>query len=496
MTSSRHIARLVGGLGGGMAFGLILSGSTWGNLPEGLSGDAAKVLAVAVLMAAWWMTEAVPIPVTALLPVVLFPVLGILPSAEAARPYANHIIYLFLGGFILAKAMERWGLQLRIALHVVRWVGTGPSRLVLGFMVATAGLSMWVSNTATAMLMLPVGIAVISKVAPGSREEAPSPFATSLMLGIAYAASIGGVATIIGTPPNTFLVGYAEQELHQHIGFLEWMAFGLPLSLVFLVGGWLLLTRVLFRSGELRGGGRVIEEELQRLGPITRDEVGVAVVFVAVAAGWVVRGFMETEFIADATIAMAGAIALFLIPSSKSEPAFLMDWRTAVSIPWGVLVLFGGGLALARGVSQTGLDDWLALQATSLGSAGLVALLVVVVLGSTFLTELTSNTATASLLVPLMAATALALGFHPFGLMVAAAVATSYAFMLPVATPPNAVVYGSGQVRIGQMVRAGLVFNLVGAVLVWLAVLYLLPLAWGLDLSQVPTWAAQTPGSP
>lgn len=474
-----------------------------------LAPDNPKItytLAVAILMAIWWVTEAIPIPATSLLPVALFPFLGIMESSEVTLPYANHLIYLFIGGFILAKGIEKWNLQLRIALHIVRLIGTSPSRIILGFMVATAFLSMWVSNTATTMMMLPVGLAVINQVlsavdqaSDGATRIDPKDFkfGTALMLGTAYAASIGGVGTIIGTPPNTILAGIVEQEFGQQISFLSWMAFGVPLSVTFLIIAWLVLTRLLYKPEitSIPGGRELVRREIEKLGPMTREEKLILLVFGAVATGWIVRGFLTTSMVADATIAMAGAVALFLIPSSFKKGEFLMDWETAVTIPWGVVVLFGGGLALTAGVSKVGLAHWLAGYISLLGGLTMLLLAVVIVLATIFLTELTSNTATATLLVPIMGATALVMGLHPYGVMVATCVATSYAFMLPVATPPNAVVYGSGYIRIHQMAGAGLWLNVIGAVLILLFVYTLLPLVWGIDLGSVPEWAVQAGGA-
>ncbi len=491
-------ARRIGLIGGPAAFAVVLALPHLLSLPEGLSIEAVRMGAITVLVATWWVTEAIPIPATSLLPIVLMPTLGIMKSSEATKPYGHHLIYLFIGGFFLAKAIERWGLHRRIALHIIRIIGTSPNRLILGFMVATACLSMWVSNTATTMMMLPVALAVVSRVTAGRTEgdgEAPTRsgtnFAVALMLGIAYAASVGGVGTLIGTPPNAVMAGIVEQRFGQTIGFARWMAFGVPFSAVFLGVTWFLLTRVLHRPeiATIPGGKALVREELARMGPMSRAERRVLVVFLAVALGWVARGFLHTTMVADATIAMAGGVALFLVPSGEGGRGALMDWATAVTIPWGVVVLFGGGLALAAGIDATGLAHWAGGLLASISSRSMLPLMVAVVLSTIFLTELTSNTATAALLVPLMGSTAVAMSVHPFGLMVSSCVAASCAFMLPVATPPNAVVYGSGHLTISQMARAGVWMNLIGTVLILLFSLLWLPIVWGIDLDALPHWA-------
>lgn len=466
-------------------------------LPEGMTQDMFSVLAVLVLMAFWWVTEAIPIPATALLPIALFPTLGVMKSSDVTLPYANHLIYLFIGGFFLATAMEKWDLHKRVALYTIRAIGVGPERVILGFMVATAFLSMWVSNTATAMMMVPVGMAVISQVLTVLKEQGISVnaakfnFGTALMLGIAYSASIGGVATIIGTPPNTVLVGIVEQEYGQTISFAGWMAFGVPLSVTFLAITWFLLVKVLLppEIDRIPGGTELINREIKLLGPMTKEEKLVLAVFGTVASAWIIRGFLSTAFISDTTIAIMGAIALFIIPSNFKEGEFLLDWQTAVKIPWGVVVLFGGGLALTAGVSAVGLDTFVAGQVAVFGGLSLALLILIIVALAIFMTEVTSNTATATLLIPAMGAVAIAIGVHPFGPMIAAGVATSYAFMLPVATPPNAVVFGSGQVTIYQMSRVGIWLNLAGIALITLFVMLFLQYIWGIDLNTLPAWA-------
>jgi sodium-dependent dicarboxylate transporter 2/3/5 len=454
-------------------------------LPDGMAPAGLRVAAVTVLMAVWWVTEAIPIPATALLPIVLFPLLGVLSGSDVTRAYGNHLIYLFLGGFLIAVTMERWNLHHRIALHTIRIVGYTPQRIVLGFMLATAFLSMWISNTATTMMMVTIAIAVLKEM---ERELEHKPgqlwFGTVLMLGICYAASIGGVATLIGTPPNVIFAGVLEKNYGVSISFTAWMGFALPLSLVMLAIAWLYLTRILSRGiqTQLPEGRALIHRQIERLGPMSRQEQQVAVVFVTVALLWILRGLYQPSGLAmvkDSTIAIAGALLLFLIPVNLKNREFLLDWKTAVTIPWDIIILFGGGFALARGFSESGLTLWLAEQLTVLQGIDTVLVIATVVLLVIFLTEVTSNTATASLLLPVMGALATAIDVSPFGLMVAAVIAASFAFMLPVATPPNAIVFSSRYVTIQQMVGAGVWLNLIGVVIITGFVYLLLPLLWG-----------------
>jgi sodium-dependent dicarboxylate transporter 2/3/5 len=456
--------------------------------PAGLSPQGMSVAAVAALMAIWWVSEAIPVPATAMLPILLFPVLGVLDGSEVTRAYAHHLIFLFLGGFLMAVTMEKWKLHHRIALHTIRLVGFTPGRIVLGFMLATAFLSMWISNTATTMMMVTIAVAVLREIS-GDCAESPgsTQFGAVLMLGICYAASIGGVATLIGTPPNAIFAGVVEKTYGISISFVDWMKFGLPLSLVMLAITWLYLTRIRLRGAprQLAGGRELILAQLGSLGPLSRAEKGVAVVVSGVALLWIVRGFYQPRvlgMVTDSTIAIAGALLLFLIPVNLARREFLLDWKTAVTVPWDIIILFGGGFALARGFSATGLTTWLAGLLGVLQGANIVLIISAVVLLVIFLTEVTSNTATASLLLPVMAALAAAVGVHPFGLMAATVIAASFAFMLPVATPPNAIVYGSHEVSIQQMACAGLWLNLVAVVVVTGFVYLLLPVVWNLDL--------------
>ncbi|MFP4130362.1 MAG: SLC13 family permease [Halorhodospira sp.] len=473
-------------LGPAVAIGGYLMGA-----PAGLTPAEWSVALVAILMAIWWISEALPLAATALVPIVAFPLLGVLPVGEVTEAYGNDLIYLFLGGFFIAVTMQRWQLHRRIALHTISLVGPSPRRVILGFMLATAGLSMWISNTATAMMMLPIALAVLRQ----SEEEAqqrgeplPRGFGVVLMLGVAYSASIGGIATLIGTPPNAVLAGQAQELYDIEITFASWMAFGLPLSLLFLGIAWAYLAfgRHCRGLGSLASGREPVRQELAALGRMDRAERRVLAVFALVAAAWVGRGFLPEgvlEEVGDASIAMAGTLALFLLPSGRGQGERLLDWQTAVQIPWDIVLLFGGGFALAAGFDASGLSESLAEALELLDGASILLILAACVALVVFLTEVTSNTATATVFVPLMGALATAMGFNPVVLMAAVAVAASCAFMLPVATPPNAVVFGSQALTVPDMARAGLVLNLITIALTTAFVYLLLPLALGVELA-------------
>jgi solute carrier family 13 (sodium-dependent dicarboxylate transporter), member 2/3/5 len=479
--------------------------------PEALTEGGRATTAVAVLMAIWWVGETLPLAVTSLLPIVLLPLTGALGVSATTTAYGNPLVFLFLGGFVLALAMQRWGLHKRIALLTIRAVGTQPRRMVGGFMAATAGLSMWVSNTATTVMMLPIGVSVLALVAtrlgggdpeggdmdrpdvrPGAPISAVSPtpnLAVGLMLGIAYAASIGSLATLIGTPPNTFLAGFLAQSYGIDLGFGRWMMMALPLSVTFLFIAWILITRWLYppEIESIPGGAEIIRNELAELGPLGRGERNVLVVFVTMASLWIFRAPLQDLLqgtplaaIDDTVIAIAGAVLLFLLPVDGRAGVFTMDWETAKQLPWGVLLLFGGGLALAAAVSGNGVDIYVGTILAGLTRVPLLLIISIVAVTVLVLTELTSNTATTAALVPVVAGAAVVLGLNPMTLAIPAALAASCAFALPVATPPNAIVFGSGHVTIPQMVRAGLVLNVIGSILIVITVITLVPLVFGI----------------
>ncbi len=458
--------------------------------PFGLDQNAQRAGAVALLMAVWWISEAVSLYVTALLPLLLFPFLSVLPIREAAARYAEPTIFLFMGGFFLAMAMQRWGLHRRMALHIIRLVGAGPRRLLLGFMIATAFISMWVSNTATTMMLFPIGLAVISQLDPLSitkRAKREAGFGTTLMLGIAYAASIGGVATITGTPPNAIFVGQAEL-LFPHleaVGFLQWMLVGVPFVLLFLPLAWAYLAFIFMKQPDVTAEPTQLHQELRQLGAMSRGERGVLGVFLLAVFGWVFRVDLHLgpltipgwatilnlgDWVSDATVALAAALLLFIIPTNMRTGEFLLTWDWAKRIPWGVLILFGGGFCLAEGFQQTGLAEWLAGGLTELSHVPLPVLIFTLALSVTLLSEIGSNTALAAMMMPIVGAAATAMNVHPFLLMIPATMAASAGFMLPVATPPNAIVFGSGYLTISQMAKAGFVLDLLGAAIITLVV--------------------------
>ncbi len=474
--------------------------------PAGMEPGAQKMAAVALLMATWWMCESIPIPATSLLPIALFPLLGIMHTKQATAPYASHLIFLFMGGFIIALAMQRWNLHRRIAMNIVKAVGFSPGRLIFGFMVATAALSAFVSNTATTVMMMPIGLAIISHVVDEGTKEglnkqidfSPEKFAfgLNLMLGIAYAASIGGIATLIGTPPNTVLAGYLQKTYGYEITFANWMIVGVPLVVVMLPMCWLWLTRVAnpMKLKKVPGGRDMISAELKKMGSMSTGERWTSLVFGLTAVGWIFRkqlGFLfaDPKLVTDAAIAMTGAIVLFLIPINLKKNEFVMDWHWASKMPWGVLILFGGGLSMAAGFKATKLADWIGNQVSLLENAPVLVLVIAVATLIIFLTELTSNTATSAMVMPILSAVAIGLGQSPLLLVVPAAIAASCAFMLPVATPPNAIVFGSGYVTIPQMAKSGFGLNILGIVIT-VVVTYLLVIpVFDVVIDQIPSWA-------
>lgn len=438
--------------------------------PETMGPKAWAALGMMLMMATWWSTEAIPIPATSLLPIVLIPALGLGSISQATSPYANPIIFLFLGGFTLGLAMQKWNLHRRIALLTLRAMGDKPKRQIAGFMLATAFLSMWVSNTATAIMMLPIGLSVIDMM-DDSNPDGVRRYATALLLAIAYSASVGGIATLIGTPPNALLAAYLSENQGISVGFAQWMLLGVPVTVVMLTLTWWWLTRKDFGIEGAQESGQMIRDELAALGPMSKGEKLVALVFVVTASLWIFRPLLSgsiAPWLSDTGIAIAAAIAMFLIPVSTRDRTFVLDWDSANRLPWGVLLLFGGGLAMAGVISSSGLAEWIA---ESMGVAGTLPVLVMMILVAgviIFLTEVTSNTATAAAFLPLLGALAMSQDVSPVLLTVQAAIAASCAFMMPVATPPNAIVFSSGHMKISDMIRAGFALNIMGIVVVTL----------------------------
>lgn len=472
----------------GLAAGVVLAVLVRLVLPDSLSADGKSVAAVAVLMAVWWTTEALPLPVTGLLPLVLMPLLGVAPVDDVAAPYAGSTVFLVLGGFLLALAMQRWHLHTRLALRTLLLVGTSPMRMTGGFMLATGLLSMWLSNTATAMMMLPIGTAVLGLTAR-ARGGRPDPdTAAALLLGIAYAASIGSVGTVIGTPPNAFLQSHLREAYGIDIGFVQWMLFGVPLALVFLFLAWLVLTCLVFRPrvAAVPGGRELIEERRRELGRFGRAQWTVLGVFAGAVVCWVLVGSLGpyVPWIAghasDAGVAVTAAVLLFALPADRGGRQRVLVWEDTRDVPWGTLLLFGGGLSLSAqfGAERSGLGPWIGDQVGALDGVPVLLLVLVIAVVVLVLTELTSNTATTATFVPVTAAAAAGLGQDVLLLALPVALTASCAFMLPVATPPNAVVFSSRQVTAGQMLRGGVLLNVAALVLVTSAVFTLGPLVF------------------
>ncbi len=469
--------------------------------------EVTRTAAVAVLMAVWWITEAIPIPATALLPVILFPLLGVMKGKAVAGIYFNNIIFLFIGGFIVALAMEKWGLHRRIALRIILLIGASPRRILLGFMAATFFLSMWISNTATAMMMMPMALAIIIKVKEKFPGEATHKFALALLLGIAYAASVGGMATLIGTPPNlAFARIYSIMfPAGPEISFAQWFAFATPLAVLMGFAVWGVLTLLFVRSKNLFGADTtVFREEFARLGKRTYQETAVLVLFVVLAIAWLTRSnieigsltlpgwsglFPEPGFIDDGTVAIAIASVLFLLPARTGTNERLMDWDTAKRLHWGIVLLFGGGFALAAGFEQSGLSIWMGDRMASVQHFPPILIVATVCVTLTFLTELTSNTATTQIVLPILGSLAAAIHTHPLLLMIPATLSASCAFMLPVATPPNAIVFGSGEIEMSDMIRTGIILNLIGVVVITIYMFTVGDAVFAIDPSHLPAWA-------
>lgn len=449
----------------------------------GLSVDAWRTAGLAFWMASWWISEAVPIPAASLLPLVVVPIAGIASIKQVAAPYAHPLIFLFLGGFLISIAMERWNLHRRIALKTMLYAGSKPSIQVLGIMLVTAFLSMWMSNTATAVMMLPIALSVIKIVT--DRDPNNNQFGKAMLLAIAYGASIGGIATLIGTPPNALMAAYLSDSYNIEIGFGQWMMLGLPLSIVLLVFTWLWLTKFSYKvdqAGEVSSKS-VFKDQLDKLGTMSAGEKKVLFIFAFAALGWIFRPYIAKATgigLSDTGVAMMAAILLFALPVKSGSNQRVLDWESAKSVPWGILILFGGGLALAAKIKSSGLAEYIALQIQGADTISLVMGILIVTALITFLTEITSNTATAAGFLPLLGPVAESITGTPMVWVIPAAIAASCAFMMPVATPPNAIVFGSGQLKMGDMIRAGFLLNIVAIALITIASITLLPLIFNL----------------
>lgn len=451
--------------------------------PEGLTENAWKVAAIVSLMAIWWATEAIPVPVTALLPLALFPLFQITSFKSAALPYANPNIYLFLGGFMLAIAIEKSGLHKRMALKMILAAGSSGMKLIGGFMLVAALISMFVMNTSTTLMLLPIGLAVCSVVAttiPGLNDQDKKFFDTALMLGIAYAATIGGMSTLVGTAPNIVFSAFMLETYGVEISMIDWMTLGVPLAAVMLISAWIILTKYVFPISFITSNDTKdhLHKMLDDLGPLSKDELKISVIFGLTALAWIFRkgldNFELLSGLTDAGIAIISAILLFMIPSSNNKDD-LLNWDSSNKLPWGLLILFGGGLSIAAQINSTGLGVWIGEGLSILGTVPPIMLIFLVAALIIFLTEITSNVATTSTFLPVFGAVAIGLGILPVSLTVPVCLAASCAFMLPVATPPNAIVYGSGKFTIATMMKAGFVLNIIGIFVVTLFAYFIAP---------------------
>ncbi|MBY0157220.1 SLC13 family permease [Cytobacillus oceanisediminis] len=455
--------------------------------PEELPIEAAKVLAIVAWVATWWVTEAIPIPLTSLLPIILFPLFGIMETGEVSASYGDSLIFLFAGSFMIALTMEKWNLHRRIALGIISLIGTNPSMIILGFMVATGFLSMWISNTATTMLMVPMALAVTKQVSDSLENNninvnttpGQFPFGTALMLGTAYAATLGGFGTLIGAPANTILAATVKSLYSVEISFARWMLFGVPLVVILIPLVWLYLVKIAFpmKVKQISGGREIIRQEQKNLGQMSFEEKVVLTVFTLTALAWITRSFILKNYIPgidDTIIALIGAFILFLVPA-KNKAGNILDWDTVMKLPWGILWLFGGGLAIAAGISNSGLDQWIGSQLINFTDVPMWITLALIIGVITLLTEFTSNTATSTMVYPIVAAAAAALGTDPIILMVAACMGATFAFMFPVAAPPNAIVFATGYIKMSSMAKTGIWLNLGAIILSIIIVSFLVP---------------------
>jgi sodium-dependent dicarboxylate transporter 2/3/5 len=447
--------------------------------PFGLEEKAARVIAVAVLMITWWITEAFPMPAVALVPIVLFPLLNIATTNATAAPYGNEVIFLFMGGFMIGLAIEKWNLHKRIALSIVKLTGTSGNRIVLGFVMATGLISMWLSNTATTMMMFPIAVSVIKVIGEGRSEKDMRNFSLCLMLAIAYSSNFGGIATIIGTPPNVAYVSYMNKRFGQEISFFDWMMVCLPIALLLMLSLYFVTVKVLFRnqiasSAETK---QLINNELQQLGPMRIPEKRVLVIFLCTALLWITRDLINQLGIVkidDNMIAIFGALLLFILPAGEANGK-LLEWNDTKNMSWGILLLFGGGITLANAMEKAGLMDMLGKWISGFSGTDTLMLLVVVVTVSIFISELMSNIAQVIVFAPVVTGIAVAAGINPYVLGVGMTLAASCASMMPMGTPPNAIVFASGHIRMKDMMKAGLVMNIVSIILITLFCYFILP---------------------
>ena len=466
--------------------------------PESLNNKAWLTLGIAILMATWWLTEAIPLPATGLLPLVLFPLLGISSIKETAQAFSHPIIFLFMGGFIIGLAMQHTGLHKRIAYYIISKFKSSPKSLVFGFMCATAFLSMWISNSATAIMMLPIALSIITVFKEDKNNIKNNNFDKALVLSIAFSATIGGIATIIGTPPNTVMAAMLSEMYNYEINFVDWLKIGLPTSIILLPITWIILTFLCFPlDSKTSIKDKVIKDKIKELGKISQDEIMVGIVFIITASLWISRKWLSTALdgvipagaLNDSTIAIMAAIFLFIIPSNRPKRKRLIDWQVAQNIPWGALILIGGGLSLATVINSSGLATWIGSLSSNLSNISIVFIVLICIASIIVLTELTSNTATASTFIPIMGATALGLGQDPLLLIIPATLAASCAFMMPVATPPNTIAYASGHLKISDMIKAGIWLNIISIIIIGVIITLILGPVFDVELNKIPIWA-------
>lgn len=469
--------------------------------------EVTYTLAIAFLMAVWWITEIIPLSVTSLLPVVLFPALGVMNGKDVSSTYFNHVIFLFAGGFLVALAMEKWNLHKRIAIKILLLTGTSPLWLLFGFMLASAFLSMWISNTATVMMMLPIILSIISQFEEHIGKKEVSGFSIAILLGVAYAASIGGIATLVGTPPNPILVQVMLIMFPDSpdINFFDWFIYALPITLIMFVFVWLFLFFIFKPKTSWQALDKnTFRKQYSELGKISFEEKIILIDFIVLVLLWLTRSGLKTgnanipgwgnlfshpEYLNDGTVAIAMSLILFLIPSKNQKGKRIIERRMIGKLPWGILLLFGGGFALASGFKVSGLSEWFGYQLAGAAGQPHIVMVFVVAIGMTFLTELTSNTATTQLILPILAGLSVSLNVHPLLLMLPATMSASMAFMLPVATPPNAIVFSSRKISIGTMARTGFILNIVGAIVITLITYYWGTLVFGFETGNLPLWA-------
>ena len=466
--------------------------------PESLNNKAWLTLGVAILMATWWLTEAIPLPATGLLPLVLFPLLGISSIKDTAQAFSHPIIFLFMGGFIIGLAMQHTGLHKRIAYYIISKFKSSPKSLVFGFMCATAFLSMWISNSATAIMMLPIALSIITVFKEDKNDIKDNNFDKALVLSIAFSATIGGIATIIGTPPNTVMAAMLSEIYNYEINFVDWLKIGLPTSIILLPITWIILTFLCFPlNSKASIKDKVIKDKIKELGKISQDEIMVGIVFIITASLWISRKWLSTALdgvipagaLNDSTIAIMAAIFLFIIPSNRPKRKGLIDWQVAQNRPWGALILIGGGLSLATVINSSGLATWIGSLSSNLSNISIVFIVLICIASIIVLTELTSNTATASTFIPIMGATALGLGQDPLLLIIPATLAASCAFMMPVATPPNTIAYASGHLKISDMIKAGIWLNIISIIIIGVIITLILGPVFDVELNKIPIWA-------